>query len=61
MKRSTRGIFFDSLETVRMHIFLNFSLDYSADYWQNGFMANPKFVNEKSVKSKIIQALYDIK
>lgn len=61
MKRSTRGIFFDNLETVRMHLFLNFDLDYAADYWQNGYMANPKFLNEKAAKSRLILALHDLK
>jgi hypothetical protein len=60
MKRSIRGIFYDHLETVKQHLHLNFSMDYASEYWLQGFMDHPKYINEKSAQSKIIRALYDL-
>lgn len=60
MKRSYRGIFYSELSSLRMHLHLNFQLDFKDDYWANYSKTMHLFLNEKSAKSTLVRALHDI-
>lgn len=60
MKRKSHGIFFTQLKTLSLHLKLNFTMDYLEDEYLTPPDHTHHFLNSKSARSKLMQALHDI-